>query len=142
MRHPAPLLLCTLIAGSAVLCTSNIVAAFYLKGANLRCGHDLVSEGDSTTELVNRCGPPTGIDKEEGKYRMERVSRDKPLNYYMDKDGVTRGHYAGREEFTKKITVVEPHEIWYYNFGPHQFVAYVTVRDGYITRIDEGARGQ
>ena len=136
MRHPAPSLLGLLIAGSVLLCTINMVSAF--SGASVRCGRLLVSEGDRAAELLDRCGRPTSFQKNEGRYTTEPVYNERTI--YDEKTHSVRG-VEKTQVGTKTITLVEPHEVWYYNFGPHRFVIYVTIMNGYIVKIEDGGYG-
>lgn len=82
----------------------------------LRCGTGVVSEGDSTFELLHTCGEPT---------MTERTERPIPYQVY---DGFL-GDY---------VTVYDsvPVDIWTYNFGPRRFVQRITIEAGRIKRIE------
>jgi hypothetical protein len=89
--------------------------------AALRCGTSVVSEGDSTLRLLERCGEPTQVERFEHQAPVKRYD---PLHerYYTD--------YAA-----------EPYEIWTYNFGPRRLITHIRVRHGKIERIDTGGYG-
>jgi hypothetical protein len=82
----------------------------------LRCGAGVVSEGDSTYELLTTCGEPT---------LLERTERQVPYQVY---------DYVYRQYVTAYASV--PVEIWTYNFGPQRFVQRITIDDGRIKRIE------
>ena len=110
MRYPALLVLSALLVGPA--------------RADLRCGSDLVSEGDSSFALTKRCGPPTSVEPVEG-----RVVTNQVYDPYW-------GQYRNVTE-----TLSDPYEIWYYNFGPNRFVAKISVKNGQIIKIDQEGYG-
>jgi hypothetical protein len=97
-------------------------ACFAAPAQALRCGGDIVSEGDSTFALTRRCGPPTAVE-------------------HIAAQVVTEGSY---DPYTRRYSyeyVVAPHDLWFYNFGPARFVARITVRNGKIVRIDQEGYG-
>jgi hypothetical protein len=90
----------------------------------LRCGSDLVSKGDSTFALTQRCGPPTAVQRVEGRTVTSQVW-DPNWNQYRN----------------VVESVSDPYEIWYYNFGPTNFVAKITVRNGQIDKLEDDGYG-
>ena len=90
----------------------------------LRCGTDLVSEGDSAFTLTKRCGPPTSVEQVEGRVANRQVY-DPNWNQYRN----------------VAETVSDPYEVWYYNFGPTNFVAKITVRNGQVYKIEDDGYG-
>lgn len=107
MRHLAALFCGALLAGPAHA---------------LRCGGDVVSEGDSVFALTAKCGNPTAVERVDPAVVTERAWDP------------WRGDY--RVEYA-----VAPHELWFYNFGPRRLVARITVRDGKILRIQHEGYG-
>jgi len=101
----------------ALLCLCAIAAPAW----SLRCGNDIVSEGDSVLLLRERCGPPTRVDRYEGKSAIERYD-------------VFTGRYV--IEY-----VADPYEVWTYNFGPSRFITRIRVRDGVVKSIETGGYG-
>lgn len=87
----------------------------------LRCGTDVVNEGDRTFKLLQTCGEPTLV--EQGRRRVPYRIYDNVLGQYaMAYDDV-------------------PVEIWTYNFGPQRFIQYITIEDGRIKHIESGGYG-
>jgi hypothetical protein len=101
MRPLLTLLLCVAIAPPALA---------------LRCGTGVVSEGDSTFELLTTCGEPTLREQTERRVAYRIYDR-----------------FQGRY-----ITAYDsvPVQIWTYNFGPRRFVQRITIEDGRIKRIE------
>jgi hypothetical protein len=89
--------------------------------AALRCGTQIVSKGDSSLLLRERCGPPTQIDRYEGQVPLDRYD---PFTgqWYLD--------YG-----------TDPYEIWTYNFGPSRFITRVRIRKGIVESIETGGYG-
>jgi hypothetical protein len=106
-------------AVAAVLALSLALVA--LPAAALRCGTGVVSRGDSTLELLETCGRPTLI--EEFNDTVPRRTWD-----LYARDWVYE-------------SVVEPYEVWTYNFGPRRFITRVRIRRGRIDRIETEGYG-
>ncbi len=87
----------------------------------LRCGNNLISEGDSTLRLKQFCGEPAQVEQREDRIAVERYDSGRQ-HYYTD-------------------YVAEPYEIWTYNFGPRRFINRIEVRNGVIKRITTGGYG-
>jgi hypothetical protein len=87
----------------------------------LRCGNNIVSEGDSTMRLLRNCGEPTL--KEQFVDRM-------PVRTY---DQVNNAYYTAYDE--------QPYDVWTYNFGPRRFVQRITIKSGKIHRIESQGYG-
>jgi hypothetical protein len=103
----------------AFLCLLCLVDGAW--GNTLRCGGDIVSEGDSALALRGRCGEPAQVDRYENRTPIERY--DRVLGRYVLE-------YAS-----------DPYEIWTYNFGPRRFITRVTVRKGIVKGIETGGYG-
>ncbi|MGL5324696.1 MAG: DUF2845 domain-containing protein [Aeromonas sp.] len=80
----------------------------------MRCKNALITEGDSTAEMLLKCGEPM---------LREEITRT-DANLYGNLIEVKYG------------------ERWTYNFGKNEFMRFVTVRNGIITEIENGPRGQ
>jgi len=87
----------------------------------LRCGTRVISEGDTSILLVQRCGEPEDIQRLEKKMSVERY------------DSLNNTRY--REYMT------QPYEIWTYNFGPGRLIYRITIEDGIINTIETAGRG-
>ncbi len=87
----------------------------------LRCGTRVISEGDTSLLLVQRCGEPEDIQRLEKKMFVDRYDS---LN--------NRGY---REYMT------QPYEIWTYNFGPGRLIYRITIEEGIINSIETAGRG-
>jgi len=81
----------------------------------LRCGNYLVTEGDSSARLRQVCGAPTQLEQVDERVPVSRYDRVRDI-YYTD-------------------YVLEPYEIWTYNFGPRRFMMRIQVRQGKVTDI-------
>ena len=76
------------------------------------CDGGVVAEGDSQTDVLRRCGPPT--------------FRTAPDKVYIDRGG-----------YVRQTTVIQ----WIYNPGPRRFIRTITFVGGYVSDIDEGDYG-
>ncbi|MFC3912315.1 DUF2845 domain-containing protein [Pseudaeromonas sharmana] len=88
------------------------LAASAAQADALRCGNALIATGDSQSELVAKCGSP--------------LDREDKLETRTDNDG---------NQQTVKIG-----EILTIDMGKGQFMQRVTVVNGLITAIENGAR--
>lgn len=82
----------------------------------LRCGNRLVSEGDSTTQVLARCGEPQARDNQQREI-VERIG----------------GEYVRR--------VYGEIEQWVYDFGSSRLVQVLSFENNRLTRIDSGGYG-
>jgi hypothetical protein len=87
--------------------------------SSLRCAGGLVSLGDATIDLLGKCGAPT---IREGRADVTSIA-------YRAEGGTVKR--------TSPVAV----EKWTYDFGPSQFVMFVTVEGGKVTAIDRGGYG-
>lgn len=84
---------------------------------SMRCGNQLVSSGDSRSEVRARCGDPTDV---ETRTVLRRSG--------FDIEG-RRG-----SNFSQDTYVEIPVEVWTYNFGPYKLMRQVQFVNG---RLDE-----
>jgi len=85
-----------------------------------RCTSNSFREGESTYELLARCGDPAVRDvREESRTESVRTAGS-------EEDSVTR-------YFTT--------EVWTYDLGPKQFVRFVVIEDGRVVRLGTGNYG-
>ncbi len=82
-----------------------------------RCGTKLVTEGDTRSEVIQKCGDPVEIDR--------RSIFRQPL-YWIH----------GRPYNIGSALVEIPVEIWIYNFGPSKLMRQVRFVDGKVDQIE------
>lgn len=80
----------------------------------MRCKNALITEGDSTAEMQLKCGEPM---------LREELSRNEENQF-------------------GNLVQVKYGERWTYNFGKNEFMRFVTVRNGVVTDIENGPRGE
>ena len=85
-------------------------------GSSLRCGQRLVGEGQTTSDVYDRCGEPT-----------ERSAETDFVTVHLQR-GV---------DVTRPVLV----ERWVYDLGPKRFVRYLTFVDGTLVDVGEGSYG-
>jgi hypothetical protein len=84
-----------------------------------RCGTHLVSEGDTRSEVIAKCGDPTEVDQRTTILRRPIVwIRGRPFN-------VGEG------------LVEIPVEVWVYNLGPNKLMRRLRFEDGLLVDVDE-----
>jgi hypothetical protein len=88
---------------------------------SIRCDGGLVTAGDTTLDLVAKCGPPA--------LREERL---------VERTAVLRDADPGVSREIRDIGVVER---WTYNFGPNRFIEFVTVGGGKVRHVERGGYG-
>lgn len=79
----------------------------------MRCKNALITEGDTTAEMLLKCGEP--------------LLREDLTRYDV-------GHFGHQVQ-------VKYAERWTYHFGKYEFMRFVMVRNGIITDIENGPRG-
>ncbi len=103
--------------------------------AGIRCGTDVVTEGDTSVEVLSSCGEPQYVDS----WVEERIKRDLyPYSYYNNDRYWSRNAY--RQPFLVKEQVVI--ERWTYFFGSHRFIHYLFFENGVLTQINQGPRSK
>ena len=86
--------------------------------AALRCGTHLVSEGDTRSEVIAKCGQPAEIDQRTAILR-------RPLVWI-----------GGRPVTVGESLIEVPVEVWVYNFGPNKLMRRLRFEDGLLVDID------
>jgi hypothetical protein len=104
-------------------CILLLVLTSWQSAEALRCQQRLVSSGDTPTEVLEKCGPPT-----EQRQRDEEIEVIEPHVIHGKKVLLSR-----------RITI--PVEVWTYNFGPHALIYVVTFRDDRVVRIQTRGYG-
>lgn len=89
----------------------------------LRCGNNLVSEGDSKTQVQVACGKPTSKES-TCENRQEYTS--------TTKSGKTKKF----KKCGKKL------EVWHYNCGENDFIYKLTFENGILKDEDSEGRGK
>ncbi|PSJ41346.1 hypothetical protein C7H85_17865 [Zobellella endophytica] len=87
--------------------------AWSAQADSMRCNNHLIIDGDPIALLVLHCGEP--------------LVREPAYRYLRNRYGHWHQYPDG--------------ERWTYHFGRYQFMQIVTIRDGVITRIENGPRG-
>jgi hypothetical protein len=77
----------------------------------LRCGPDLIEQGDSAARVLDKCGEPTS-----------KATIDEPI-WAQDQNGNVYQSGTTRSE------------LWRYNFGPSRFPALLKVAGGFVQSI-------
>jgi hypothetical protein len=113
----------------AILCIFRSVGA---ENA-FRCGTQLVSQGDTRAEVIQKCGEPTFVDS----WEEELIQRD--FGAVRDYDPRTGRYEGSRAPFLVKIQIKV--DLWTYNLGSTQFTRYLRFENGILQDITTGAKG-
>ena len=97
------------VAGLALLLLSIPASA-----DAMRCKNALITEGDTTAEMLLKCGEPM---------LREELNRNEENQF-------------------GNMVEVKYGERWTYNFGKNEFMRFVTVRNGKVIDIENGPRGE
>jgi hypothetical protein len=110
-------------------CVGGVIPAF---GSALRCGVNLITEGDTKSKVLAQCGEPENIDvwEEERTYRY----------YPWSADDYDR-HDAGDFRYPRYAREYVQVEEWTYNHGPHRFVDHIRFENGRVKDIISGDYG-
>jgi hypothetical protein len=77
----------------------------------LRCGPDLIEQGDSAARVIEKCGEPTS-----------KAFVDEPI-------------WSQAPNGTIYQSGTSQSELWRYNFGPNKFPAVLKISGGVVTAI-------
>lgn len=80
----------------------------------MRCGNQIVGEGDTKAEVLAKCGQPL---------LREYIGEDSEFNY-------------GYGTYSKRVV-----EDWTYNFGPRKFMQILRFRGSTLVHIKNGDKG-
>lgn len=105
-----------------LLIPSVLLVVASAEAESMRCGTQLVSHGDSRSEVRAKCGEPVDVET--------RTILRRPHYKY-------NGNYNGRIlQFDENSFVEVPVEVWTYNFGPYKLMRRVQFVDGRIDEIE------
>jgi len=84
-----------------------------------RCDQLAIHEGDTTLDLLTRCGPPATQDERVETYTVELLTPAGPA----------------LESRTRVV------EVWRYDFGPRVLTRHATVAGGRVRKVETGSYG-
>jgi len=111
--------------------------------AGIRCGTEVVTEGDTSVEVLSTCGEPQYVDA----WFEERIKRDfYPYSSYNPpySSSFNSDRYSNRNAYRQPFLVKESVVIerWTYSFGSNRFIHYLFFENGVLTQISQGPRGR
>jgi hypothetical protein len=111
--------------------------------AGIRCGTEVVTEGDTTVEVISTCGEPQYVDS----WVEERIKRDFfPYSSYNSpySSNFNSDRYSNRNAYRQPFLVKEQVVIerWTYSFGSNRFIHYLFFENGVLVQISQGPRGK
>jgi hypothetical protein len=119
---------------SALGCVLVLLGIMVASGPahGFRCNGKIVTEGDYSYEVLNRCGEPDHVEA----WEEERIKRDfyRPLEPQMKRDNE---YY--REPFLVKEHVLI--EVWIYNLGRQRLTRHLRFENGRLVEITTGDYG-
>ena len=109
----------------------------------IRCGTEVVTEGDTSVEVLSTCGEPQYADS----WFEERIKRDfYPYSSYNPpySSSFNSDRYSNRNAYRQPFLVKESVVIerWTYSFGSNRFIHYLFFENGVLTQISQGPRGK
>jgi len=106
--------------------------------AGLRCGTNVVTEGDTAVEVLYTCGEPHYVES----WVEERIKRD--LYPYSSYSSVPNDKAWNRNAYRRPFLVNEHVVIerWTYTFGANRFLHYLIFENGTLTKIVTGPRSR
>lgn len=116
--------------GVLVLVALLSAAAADQSGSGFRCGVRLVSIGESTAKVLQKCGQPSNVET----WVEERIKRD----FYRQIPAESYEEFYREPFLVKEIIRIEE---WEYNLGPTQFIRYLRFENGRLVRITTGDYG-
>jgi hypothetical protein len=120
------------LAGAATL-VWGLASGDALAFGSMRCGSDLVSEGDTLYEVRATCGEPDQLDAYVEYRRVIRWVRQ----CTRDTDGKTNCSDVAVEHQIP----VQMHRATY-DFGRNRFIQYVTFEEGRLKSVQSGSYGK
>jgi hypothetical protein len=93
----------------SILIFTMASSAFGTESSTMMCNNGIVSIGDTSGEVVSKCGQPTSTNKRDEK-KVEGPKGDRTITTNTIDD-------------------------WTYNFGPYQFQYQLTLRNGRVAKI-------
>jgi hypothetical protein len=118
------------VLGLVTACVSLVASQVQADG--MRCGTKLASDGDSTHEVRSICGDPAAA-QQRVEHRTVRRWVSGPCVQFQGQ--LQCGHMI---EHTVQVVIDE----WTYDFGPHQFIRYVTFEQGKLMSVVTGGYGK
>jgi Protein of unknown function (DUF2845) len=83
----------------------------------LWCENRVVSEGDSSFDVLAKCGPPTAQSQ-----RLEELLLSETV-------------FQGGQQVVVTRRILVPVDVWLYNFGPHRLLYELLFRDDRLKEI-------
>lgn len=90
----------------------------------LKCGSDLVLEGERKVDVLQKCGDPVTIDHRVEYEGLRIQEHNSPR--------ANQPHYIIDYEQHRPIYIEE----WTYNFGPRRFMRVIYFENGVIEKIE------
>ena len=111
--------------------------------AGIRCGTEVVTEGDTTIQVLSSCGEPHYVDS----WVEERIKKDyyPYSSYNLPYSSSFNGdRYSNRNAYRQPFLVKEHVVIerWTYSFGSNRFIHYLFFENGVLMQISQGPRGR
>jgi hypothetical protein len=105
----------------AVAATLALLLALPAAADSIRCDGGIVQSGDTTLDLIGKCGLPAVRE--------------------ADDVGRSRARLAGDRSAFSATEVTTTVERWTYDFGPSRFLQVVTLSGGRVSTVERGGYG-
>ena len=127
MRKNIKVILISWVVAAALL---PVVSAEALD-MDLRCGSYIVSVGERSYDVLEKCGSPASVES----WQEVRVRGDIGFGSWVPEPG--RKFYIGSLFVNELVTIEE----WEYNLGPNRFIRYLTFENNRLTSVTTGDYG-
>ena len=116
---------------SFLLASCMLLANFAVAG--IRCGTQVINEGDSSHYVERECGPP--------EYKQQRsgvtTSGVEGSSSVSDRNYLSSQSLQQYLEYSEQVSIEE----WIYNFGPNRLMQKVTFLNGRVFSIQSEGYG-
>ncbi len=103
--------------------------------STFRCHKMIISVGDYTSKVLEKCGEP------DHRETWEKVVETEVYEEAYDRHELYDNENHRRLYKPQIIKQVVKFERWTYNFGPQQFIRYLEFKDGVLDKIKTGDKG-
>ncbi|CAG7856606.1 hypothetical protein MCAMS1_01160 [biofilm metagenome] len=103
----------------------------------LRCGHELVSEGDYKDDVIEKCGEPDYVDSH---YERRGYSNNAEISNYglFNNRGFPSNRFNYGQQNYRDVEILV--EEWTFNFGRSRLKKVLRFENGRLTDIFSGSR--
>lgn len=118
-------------AMTAIAATCGMLMSHDAWADGMRCGNQLVSNGDTQHTVRSKCGAPQNVEQRTETQTLRRRV------VVPCREFAPRGVCMEDQEYTVTLRI----ETWTYDFGTSRLVHYATFVDGALREVQTGGYG-